>query len=144
MGVLYQRADRCDGAGARSTDRPGEPLGVGRRGGYDVEGAVAITLGTIALVFTLIKAQSWGWTSGRTLAGFAVSIVLIAAFVLIERRHQDPLVPLRIFSNRSLVGSDATMLVVAAALFGMFFFCTLYLQQVLGYSALKTGIAYRR
>src|SRR5213592_1602118 len=62
-------------------------------GGYDVEGAVAITLGTIALVFTLIKAESWGWTSGRTLVGFAVAAVLIAAFVVIERRHEDPLVP---------------------------------------------------
>jgi EmrB/QacA subfamily drug resistance transporter len=112
------------------------------RGGYDAEGAVAITLGTIALVFTLIKADSWGWTSGRTLAGFAVATVLIAAFVEIERRHQDPLIPLRIFSNRSLAASDATMLVVAAALFGVFFFCTLYLQQVLGYSALRTGLAY--
>src|SRR5437868_6675376 len=112
------------------------------RGGYDVEGAAAITLGTMALVFTLIKADSWGWTSGRTLAGFAVAAALLVGFVVIERRHEDPLVPLRIFSNRSLAASDATMLLVAAALFGMFFFCTLYLQQVLGYSALKTGIAY--
>src|SRR5438874_2252114 len=56
-------------------------------GGYDAEGAVAITLGTIALVFTLIKADSWGWTSGRTLVGFAVAAVLIIAFVAIERRH---------------------------------------------------------
>jgi EmrB/QacA subfamily drug resistance transporter len=112
------------------------------QGGYDAEGAVAITLGTIALVFTLIKADGWGWTSARTLAGFAVAVLLIAAFVVIERRHRDPLVPLRIFSNRSLAASDATMLVVAAALFGVFFFCTLYLQQVLGYSALKTGVAY--
>lgn len=112
------------------------------RGGYDVQGAVAITLGTIALVFTLIKADSWGWTSGRTLVGFVIAAVLIAAFVAIERRHPDPLVPLRIFSNRSLAASDVTMLVVAAALFGMFFFCTLYLQQVLGFSALKTGVSY--
>src|SRR3954466_900462 len=111
-------------------------------GGYDAGGAVAITLGTIALVFTLIKADSWGWTSGRALVGFAVAAVLIVAFVAIERRHRDPLVPLRIFSNRSLAAADATMLVVAAALFGMFFFCTLYLQQVLGYSALRTGLAY--
>ena len=111
-------------------------------GGYDVEGAVTITLGTIALVFTLIKADSWGWTSGRTVVGFVVSAVLIAAFVVIERRHTDPLVPLRIFSNRNLAASDATLLVVVAALFGMFFFLTLYLQQVLGFSALKTGIAY--
>ena len=112
------------------------------RGGYDAEGAVAITLGTMALVFTLIKAETWGWGSGRTLAGFAVAIVLIGAFVVIERRHENPLVPLRIFSNRSLAASDATMLVVAAGLFGVFFFCTLYLQQVLGYGALKTGVAY--
>jgi|tagenome__1003787_1003787.scaffolds.fasta_scaffold20936196_2 EmrB/QacA subfamily drug resistance transporter len=112
------------------------------RGGYDAEGAIASTLGLIALVFTLIKADSWGWTSAQTLAGFAIAVLLIAAFVFIEQRHENPLVPLRIFSNRSLAASDATMLVVAAALFGMFFFLTLYLQQVLGYSALKTGVAY--
>jgi EmrB/QacA subfamily drug resistance transporter len=111
-------------------------------GGYDVGGAIAATVGTIALVFTLIKADGWGWTSARTLAGFALALVMIAAFLAIERRHDDPLVPLRIFSNRSLAAADATLLVVAAALFGVFFFLTLYLQQVLGYSALKTGIAY--
>jgi EmrB/QacA subfamily drug resistance transporter len=110
--------------------------------GYDVGGAASITLGTMALVFTLIKANSWGWTSGRTIAGFVVAAVLIVAFVVIERRHEDPLVPLRIFSNRSLSAADATLLVVVAALFGMFFFLTLYLQQVLGFSALKTGVAY--
>jgi predicted MFS family arabinose efflux permease len=110
--------------------------------GYDVEGAVAITLGTLALVFTLIKAGSWGWTSGRTIAGFVASVVLIAAFLVIERRHEDPLVPLRIFRNRSLSAANATFLLAAAALFGMFFFLTLYLQQVLGFSALKTGVAY--
>src|SRR4051812_33249321 len=112
------------------------------RGGYDVQGAIAITLGTMALVFTLIKADSWGWTAGRTLAGFAIAAALIAAFVVIERRHEDPLVPLRIFKIRSLAAADATMLLLAAGLFGMFFFCTLYLQQVLGYSALKTGLVY--
>jgi EmrB/QacA subfamily drug resistance transporter len=110
--------------------------------GYDAEGAVTITLGTIAVVYTLIKADGWGWTSGRTLAGFAIAGLLIAAFVIIERRQQDPLIPLRIFANRSLAASDATMLVVAAALFGVFYFLTLYMQQVLGFSALKTGIDY--
>jgi EmrB/QacA subfamily drug resistance transporter len=114
----------------------------GVRGGYDVEGATAITLGTMALVFTLIKANAWGWGSARTLVGLAVAATLLVAFVWIERRHENPLVPLRIFSNRSLAASDATMLLVAAALFGVFFFCTLYLQQVLGYGALKTGVAY--
>jgi EmrB/QacA subfamily drug resistance transporter len=110
--------------------------------GYDVEGAISITLGTMALVFTLIKADSWGWGSPRNLVGFAIAAVLIAAFVWIERRQNDPLVPMRIFSNRSLAASDVTFFLTAAALFGMFFFCTLYLQQVLGYSALKTGLAY--
>jgi EmrB/QacA subfamily drug resistance transporter len=110
--------------------------------GYDAGGAVAITLGTIALVFTLIKTGTWGWGSPKTIAGFAIAAVSIAAFIAIERRHPDPLVPLRIFSNRSLAASDVTMLLVAAALFGLFYFCTLYLQQVLGFSALKTGVSY--
>jgi len=110
--------------------------------GYDAGGAVTITLGTMALVFTLIKGNDWGWTSGRTLAGFAASALLLVTFVLIERRHEDPLIPLRIFTNPSVAASNATLLVVVAALFGMFFFCTLYLQQVLGYNALKTGVAY--
>ena len=114
----------------------------GVRGGYDLEGATAITLGTMALVFTLIKANDWGWGSARTLAGLAVAAALLVGFVWIERRHENPLVPLRIFSNRSLAASDATMLLLAAALFGVFFFCSLYLQQVLGYNALKTGVAY--
>src|SRR3954454_12943005 len=111
----------------------------GVRGGYDLEGATAITLGTMALVFTLIKANDWGWGSARTLAGLAVAVALLVGFVWIESRHENPLVPLRIFSNRSLAASDATMLLLAAALFGVFFFCSLYLQQVLGYNALKTG-----
>src|SRR5207302_9003144 len=95
------------------------------KGGYDVEGAITITLGTMALVFTLIKATTWGWTSGRTIAGFVVSAVLIVAFVVIERRHEDPLVPLRIFSNRNLSAADAPPLVPVAALFGMLIFRTL-------------------
>src|SRR5881392_4106124 len=70
------------------------------RGGYDAEGAVSITLGTMALVFTLIKADSWGWASGRTLAGLAIASALIATFVVIERRHEEPLVPLGIFKIR--------------------------------------------
>ena len=114
----------------------------GAQGGYDVAGAIAITLGTIALVFTLIKADSWSWGSTKTIAGFAIALVLIGGFLLIEQRNRDPLVPLRIFSNRSLAASDVTMLMVAASLFGMFYFCTLYLQQVLGYGALKTGVSY--
>jgi EmrB/QacA subfamily drug resistance transporter len=109
---------------------------------FDAAGALTITLGTTALVFTLIKATSWGWGSGKTIAAFAIAATLIATFLAIEQRTRDPLIPLRIFSNRSLAASDLAMLLVAAALFGMFYFCTLYLQQVLGYNALKTGVAY--
>lgn len=114
----------------------------GAKRGYDLAGAVSITLGMLALVFTLIKADGWGWGSGKTIAGLAIAALLICAFVAIEHGQRDPLVPLRIFSNRSLAASDATMLLVAASLFGMFFFCTLYLQQILHFSALKTGVAY--
>jgi EmrB/QacA subfamily drug resistance transporter len=110
--------------------------------GYDAAGAIAITLGTLALVFTLIKAESWGWGSAKAIGGFAIAVALISAFLVIERRARDPLVPLRIFSNRSLAASDVTMLLVAAGLFGMFYFCTLYLQQILHFSALKTGVSY--
>ena len=110
--------------------------------GYDVEGAVAITLGTIVLVFTLIKANAWGWGSVRTVAGLAAAALLVTGFVLIERSHKNPLVPLRIFSARSLTAASLTLLLVAASLFGVIFFITLYLQQVLDYSALKTGLAY--
>jgi EmrB/QacA subfamily drug resistance transporter len=110
--------------------------------GYDIAGAVTITLGTVALVFALIKTNSWGWGSGRTIAVFSTSAALLGAFLAIEHRSAEPLVPLRIFANRSLAAADTSLLFVAAALFGMFFFLTLYLQQVLGYSALKTGLAY--
>ena len=112
------------------------------KSGYDVWGAITITLGTIALVFTLLNAESWGWGSGTTIAGFGVAAVLTGTFVVIEQRHKDPLVPLRIFTDRSLAAADASFLLVSAALFGMFYFCTLYLQQVLGYNALETGLAF--
>src|SRR5215211_5061440 len=110
--------------------------GTERNRALAVWGAIAGAGGAVGLLLggVIVELLSWRWV-------FFVN-VLIVAFVQIERRHRDPLVPLRIFSNRSLAASDATMLAVAAALFGMFFFCTLYLQQVLGYSALKTGVGY--
>jgi predicted MFS family arabinose efflux permease len=110
--------------------------------GYDVAGSITITLATIALVFTLINGEAWGWGSETTIAGFALAAVLIAAFLAFERLNPDPLVPLKLFLNRSLAASDVTFLLVAAALFGMFYFSTLYLQQVLGFDALTTGVAF--
>ena len=110
LGLLRQRADRRGGPRAGAADPPREP-GRGRRAAATTSRARRpITLGTMALVFTLIKANDWGWGSARTLAGLAVAAALLVGFVWIERRHENPLVPLRIFSNRSLAAADATML----------------------------------
>ena len=114
----------------------------GARRGYDVGGALAVTVSTLALVFTLVNANSWGWSSAPTLIGFAVFAVLAVAFVLIERHAADPLIPLRVFRNRSLSSADATVVLASAAPFGMAFFATLYLQQVLGFTALGSGLGY--
>ncbi|MGF7239490.1 MAG: MFS transporter, partial [Frankia sp.] len=119
-----------------------ESRAAGTHRGYDLAGAATTTLGTLTLVFTLIKGNDWGWLSGRTVVGLVVAAGLLTAFVVIESRHADPLLPLRIFRNRSLASGDAAMLLVAAALFGVFYFCTLYLQQVLDYSPVRTGLAY--
>jgi MFS family permease len=142
LGVLRQRSNRDGRPGACTPGRPESRSETGRRGGYDVPGAVAITLGTMVLVFTLIRGDGWGWGSAQTVAGLAVAALLIVAFVGIERPQRDPLVPLRIFCNRGFAAANATMLAVAAALFGMFFFCAPYLQQVLGKGPLATGIAF--
>lgn len=111
-------------------------------GGYDVFGAATMTLATLALVFTLINANGWGWASARTVGGFAVAATLVVCLIAVESRSANPLLPLRIFANRSLAASDTTMLVLAAGLFGMFFFTSLYLQQVLHYGALTSGVAF--
>src|ERR1700729_3567543 len=110
--------------------------------GYDVAGALSITSGLMLLVYTLVKISSVGWGSARTIVLLALSAGLIAAFVLIESRTRSPLMPLRILRNRSVASADAVGLLVGAALLAMFFFLSLYLQQVLHYSALRTGVSY--
>jgi EmrB/QacA subfamily drug resistance transporter len=110
--------------------------------GYDVAGALSITAGLMLLVYTLVKTSDVGWGSARTIAGLAASASLIAAFVVIEARARSPLMPLRILRNRSVASADAVGLLVGAALLSMFFFLSLYLQQVLHYSALRTGVSY--
>ena len=114
----------------------------GARRTYDVSGAVAVTVSTLALVFTLINANSWGWSSAPTVIGFVVFAVLGVVFLVIERRAADPLIPLRVFRNRSVSTADATVVIASAAPFGMAFFSTLYLQQVLGFTALGSGLGY--
>ena len=94
------------------------------------------------MVFALVKSTSWGWASARTIGTLAVSIILLGAFILIERRTTSPLVPLSIFGNRSLSVSNVVSLALGASIFSMFYFLSLYMQEVLGYSALRTGIGY--
>jgi EmrB/QacA subfamily drug resistance transporter len=109
---------------------------------FDVAGAVTVTAGLVALVFGIVKAQEWGWTSARTLGFGALAFVLLAAFVAIEQRARAPLVRLDIFAVKTLRAANVVMLLVGAGLFAMFFFNTLYVQRVLGYSALEAGLAF--
>ncbi|HEY2371287.1 MAG TPA: MFS transporter [Gaiellaceae bacterium] len=109
---------------------------------FDVAGAVTATAGLMTLVFAIVKAQGQGWTSLRTIGEFAVAIILLVSFVLIELRSTAPLVRLSIFRVRSLTAANVVMLLVASGLFAMFFFNSLYIQRVLGYGPLKAGLAF--
>jgi EmrB/QacA subfamily drug resistance transporter len=109
---------------------------------FDVAGATTVTGGLVVLVYAIVKAQDYGWGSGRTLAMLGVSAALLAAFVAIERRSAAPLVRLDIFRTRTLTAANASMMLVASGMFSMFFFASLYVQEVLGYSPLKAGLAF--
>ncbi|MFC7219285.1 MFS transporter [Streptomyces polyrhachis] len=111
-------------------------------GHFDLLGAATSTLGMVALVYGFIRASEEGWRDGLTLASFGAAVVLLAAFILIERRSDQPITPLWMFADRNRAGTYAIMLCLAAAIFGMFFFLTLYVQQVLGFSPLLTGVAF--
>jgi EmrB/QacA subfamily drug resistance transporter len=108
---------------------------------FDFTGAVSVTAGLIALTYTLVNAQSWGWGSGRTVGLLAASAVLLVGFVVIEARSRFPLVRLSIFRNRSLTVADLSFFLTASGLFAMFFFTSLYVQDILGYSPLRSGFA---
>jgi EmrB/QacA subfamily drug resistance transporter len=109
---------------------------------FDFAGAVSITAGLSVLVYALVDANNAGWGSARTIGLLAVAVALIAAFVGIERRSRSPLVPFGIFRLRTLRGANVVGLLVGASLFSMFFYISLYMQQVLGYSAIKAGLSY--
>src|SRR3954462_2223068 len=110
---------------------------------FDVAGAVTVTAGLSLLVYSLVDAHSAGWGSAQTIILLALAAGLIAAFVLIERVTRAPLVPIPgIFRLRSIRGINITGLLIAMSLFSMFFFISLYMQQVLGYSPLKAGVSY--
>jgi EmrB/QacA subfamily drug resistance transporter len=117
------------------------------RRGFDIPGAITSTLGLAALVYGLSSAATSAngvshWGDTRVIVSLVASIVLLAAFILIEMRSKVALMPLRIFKNRNRSGAYLIMLCVGTAMFGMFFFLTIFVQTVWHYSALRTGVAY--
>ncbi|WCB95739.1 Multidrug resistance protein Stp [Baekduia alba] len=108
----------------------------------DLRGALLSTTGMLLLVYTLIKAPDVGWGETRTIAGLAGAVALLAVFVLNEARSANPLLPLSIFRIKGLAAADVTQLIGIAGIIAMFFFLTLYMQNVLGYSQIKTGLSY--
>jgi predicted MFS family arabinose efflux permease len=113
-----------------------------RHGSVDLPGAVTVTAGLIVLVYAIVKAEDFGWGSGRTLGLAALAFALLAAFVVIESRTRAPLIRLGIFRVRSLAGANSVLLLVVGGLFAFFFFSTLYVQQILGYTPLEAGLAF--
>ncbi|MEP6697469.1 MAG: MFS transporter, partial [Pseudonocardiales bacterium] len=111
-------------------------------GRFDFGGALTSTVGMTALVYGFIRAARDGWGDRLTITSFVVAVVLLASFVVLERRHVQPVVPLHMFANRNRAGVYAIMLCFAAAMFSMFFFLTLFVQDILGYSPLKAGFAF--
>ncbi|WP_328405484.1 MFS transporter [Streptomyces sp. NBC_00390] len=111
-------------------------------GHFDLAGAVTSTLGMVSLVYGFIRAAQEGWRDGLTLASFGAAVVLLSLFFQIERRSTQPITPLHMFADRNRAGTYGIMLSLAAALFGMFFFLTLFVQDVLGFSPLQAGLAF--
>jgi EmrB/QacA subfamily drug resistance transporter len=118
-----------------------ESRALGTRG-VDVAGAVSVTAGLTLLVYAIVKAQEYGWTSIETFGLAGAAIVLLAAFVAIEFRSRAPLVRLSIFRTRSLTGANLSMLAVAGGMFSVFYFASLYVQDILGFSPVQAGLAF--
>jgi EmrB/QacA subfamily drug resistance transporter len=108
----------------------------------DLPGLATSALGLFALTYGLIEANTYGWTSGRIMGSFAVAVVSLAAFLVIERRRRAPMLDLTLFRSGTYAGANITMLLVALAMFGVFFFVSIYMQNVLGYSAVQAGAAF--
>ena len=110
--------------------------------GFDIVGAVSGTGGLAALVFGLVNANEWGWASPATILVFLAATVLLAVFGVLQVRGRHPLVPPRLFRSRTLIAADVSMLLVGAGIFAVFFFLTLYMQQVLHYTPIETGLGF--
>ncbi len=119
-----------------------ERPGIGYRQGADLPGAVVLTGGLMLGVYTILRVHEDGWTSTSTLALGAVSAALIAAFFVRQARIATPLMPLRLFRSRNVSGANVVIALLVVGMFGMFFLGALYLQGILGYSALEVGLAF--
>ena len=108
----------------------------------DLPGAVLVTGGLVSAVYAITQAGQNGWVSGRTLGFFAASLVMLAGFGAWERRHPEPLMRFGLLRTRTVSGANVAGFIMGTAMFSMFLMLTLYMQQVLGYSAMKTGLAY--
>jgi len=108
----------------------------------DMPGLLTSGVGLFALTYGLIEANTYGWTSGRIVGAFAVAVTMLLAFVLLELRQRIPMLDLSLFRSGTFAGANLAVLLVALAMFGVFFFVSLYMQGVLGYSAVKTGAAF--
>ncbi|MEW1719103.1 MFS transporter [Streptomyces sp. NPDC093109] len=111
-------------------------------GRLDVPGAITGTGGLISLVYGITRGGEHGWTNGLTLASFAAAVVLLAVFLFLQARTAHPMMPLRLFKDRNRWGSYGTMLFIGSGMFATFYFLTLYMQLILGYSPVRTGFAY--
>jgi EmrB/QacA subfamily drug resistance transporter len=111
-------------------------------GRIDIPGALTSTIGMASLVYGFVRAAAVGWKADSTIAAFVIGVVLLATFVVVERRVATPITPLRLFADRDRVFSYLARLLLVGGMFGMFFFLTQFLQDVLGYSALVTGLAF--
>ncbi|MFC9584268.1 MFS transporter [Streptomyces yangpuensis] len=111
-------------------------------GHFDLAGALLSTLGMVALVYGFIRASQEGWRDPVTLGSFGAAVVLLTLFILNERRSPQPITPLHMFADRNRAGTYGIMLMLACAIFGMFFFLTLFVQIVLGFSPIQAGLAF--
>ncbi len=108
----------------------------------DLPGLLTSGIGLFALTYGLIEANTYGWTSGRIVGTFVVAVVMLVAFVLLETHQRLPMLDLSLFRNGTYAGANLAVLLVALAMFGVFFFVSLYMQGILGYSAVEAGAAF--
>ena len=108
----------------------------------DVPGLATSAVALFSLTYALIEANTYGWGSPRILGSFALAAVMFAAFILLERHQRNPMLPLDLFRSGTYTGANLVVLLVALAMFGIFFFMSLYMQNILGYSAVQTGAAF--